>query len=134
MSFSRTTISSPQHVRDNEVSYVASSNVYLLEMRYTAVARSDGDVFELHVHVVLRCLLSAPISSRAFVARSPQRRTFNKLAAVDLARSDFECDNVALEGVSASLALRSSPHTAASLRSLIGIPIVLVISPIRLRF
>jgi len=44
-------------------------------MRDTAVARGDGDVFELHVHVVFG---------------------FEQLAAVNLAGSDFEGYYVAL--------------------------------------
>lgn len=130
ISYNRRTIVSPQHVGDDEVSYVAAPDVYLLEMRYTAIARSDGDIFELHIHVVLSCPLLVAVFSRKLVAGFSQMRTFNKLAAVDLAGSDLECDNVALIIVSAGLAPRNNPRTAASLRSLIGIPIVLVISPI----
>lgn len=44
---------SPQHVRDNEVSDVAASDVDLLEMRHTAVARGYRDILELYIHVVL---------------------------------------------------------------------------------
>lgn len=48
----------PQHVRYDEVSYVAASNVDLLKMRHTAVAGCNGDVLELNVHVVLGCQMS----------------------------------------------------------------------------
>jgi hypothetical protein len=55
-------------------------------------------------------------------------RTFEKLATVDLAGCDLERDYVALIVVSdARWARGGDRHTAASLRSLIGIPIVLVI-------
>lgn len=43
----------PQHVWDNEKPHVAASNVDLIEMRYSAVTRSGGDVFKLNVHIVL---------------------------------------------------------------------------------
>ena len=42
----------PQHVRNDEEAYMAASNVDLVEMADTSVARGDGDVFELDVHVV----------------------------------------------------------------------------------
>jgi hypothetical protein len=48
-------VSLPQHIWDDEVSYVAASDVHLLEMRHTAVARGYRDVFQLYVHVVLGC-------------------------------------------------------------------------------
>jgi hypothetical protein len=54
-------------------------------------------------------------------------RTFEKLATVDLAGCDLERDYVALIVVSDARWARDDRHTAASLRSLIGIPIVLVI-------
>jgi hypothetical protein len=34
---------------------VATPNVDLVEMRNTAIASCDGDILELHVHVVLGC-------------------------------------------------------------------------------
>jgi len=43
----------PQHIRDDKVSYVTASDIDLLKMRHTAVARGHGDVLELHIHVVL---------------------------------------------------------------------------------
>ena len=54
-------------------------------------------------------------------------RTFDQLAAIHLARCDLQRDNVTLYNVSDSA--RSgidSGRTAASLRSLMGMPIVLV--------
>lgn len=42
----------PQHIWDDEESHMTSTNVDLIEMRNTAVASGDGDVFELDVHVV----------------------------------------------------------------------------------
>lgn len=43
----------PQHVRNNEESHMASPDVDLVEMGDAAVARGDGDVLKLDVHVVL---------------------------------------------------------------------------------
>lgn len=44
---------SPQHIRHDEVSHMRSANVYLVQMADTAITRRHGDVFKLHVHVVL---------------------------------------------------------------------------------
>lgn len=56
-------------------------------------------------------------------------RTFNKLATVDFAGCDLKRDNVTLNVVSATIGCELAvKHTAASLRSLIGIPIVLVMT------
>lgn len=54
-------------------------------------------------------------------------RTLDKLATVDFAGGDLKCNDVALYVVSASASAWGAVHTAASLRSLIGMPIVLVI-------
>ena len=43
----------PEHVRHNEESHVAATNVDLIKMRDTAVASGDGNILELNVHVVL---------------------------------------------------------------------------------
>jgi hypothetical protein len=115
----------PQHVWDNEVSHMAAANVDLFEMGDAAVARGHCDVLELNVHVILRCTW---ISIATRVGNQGNRRTFEELSAVDLARSDLDGNDMPLHAVSAA----KSPggyhrHTAASLRSLIGIPIVLVI-------
>ena len=50
-----TSLNIPQHVRHDEESHVASSNVNLVEMGDTAVAGSNGDILQLDVHVVLSC-------------------------------------------------------------------------------
>jgi hypothetical protein len=63
-------------------------------MRYTAVARSHGDVLELYVHVVLGCSLSVLVSIAHDTAKE---RTFDKLAAVHFSGSNLESNNVALE-------------------------------------
>ena len=52
----------PQHVWHNEEAHVASSDVDLLQMANSTVSRGHGDVLELHVHVVLGCVMSVPIS------------------------------------------------------------------------
>jgi hypothetical protein len=75
---------------------MASPNVYLFEMRNATVTSGNGDVFQLYVHVVLGynslACVSCTLAMRA--------RTFNQLAAVDLARCNLERDNVALRTVS----------------------------------
>ena len=63
----------------------------------------------------------------SLIAKNLWWHTFDELAAVDLARSNLESDDVALRAVSAIPVRRNVRRTAASLRSLIGIPIVLVI-------
>jgi hypothetical protein len=55
---------------------MATADVDLVEMGDAAVARGDGDVLELDVHVVFG---------------------FEKLAAVDLAGCEFESNDVALD-------------------------------------
>ena len=65
----------PQHIWHNEESNVGSSDVDLVQVGDTSVASGDGDVLELHVHVVL---------------------SLEELAAVDLAGGDFESNDVAL--------------------------------------
>ena len=64
-----------EHVGDDEEAYVGAADVDLVEMGDAAVAGGDGDVLELDVHVVLG---------------------LEEFAAVCLARSDFEGDDVAL--------------------------------------
>lgn len=84
----------PQHIRHDEVSDMAASDVDLLEMRHTAVTRSHCDIFELDVHVIFGCVQvsnTPPIANYADFCH-----TFQKLSTVDLARSDFQSDNVAL--------------------------------------
>lgn len=43
-----------QHVWYDEESDVRAADVDLIKMADTAVAGSNGDVFELHIHVVFR--------------------------------------------------------------------------------
>ncbi len=65
----------PQHIWHNKEAHVAAPDINLLEMADAPIARRDGDVLELHVHVVFG---------------------FDELAAVGLAGGDFEGDDVAL--------------------------------------
>lgn len=46
----------PQHIGHDKESYMATTNVDLVEMRNSAVAGGDGYVLELDVHVVFGCL------------------------------------------------------------------------------
>lgn len=46
---------SPQHIRHNEESHMASADVHLVQMADSAVARCHSYVFELHIHVVFGC-------------------------------------------------------------------------------
>lgn len=55
---------------------MTAPNINLIEMRYTAIARGDGDILELDVHVVFG---------------------FEELPAVDDAGCDFEGNDVALQ-------------------------------------
>ena len=45
----------PEHVGDDKEADVGSSDVHLVEVADSAVARGDCDVFELDVHVVFGC-------------------------------------------------------------------------------
>ena len=59
--------SSPQHVRHNEKPDMRPANVDLIEMGDASVARSDGYVLKLYVHVVFGC------------AFPPQRVSFSSM-------------------------------------------------------
>ena len=115
----------PQHVGDDEVANVRAADVDLFKMRHTTVSSGHSDVLELHVHVVLSYAASA---AARFVAIG--HSTFYQLSTVDLSGCDFEGDDMSLHRL-ASLRWNwmGKPRTAASLRSLIGMPIVLVIVP-----
>ena len=45
----------PKHVRHNEESHMRTTDVDLIEMADPAIARSNGDILELNVHVVFSC-------------------------------------------------------------------------------
>ena len=62
---------------------MAAADVDLIQMTDSAVARGDGDVLELDIHVVFG---------------------FDEFAAIDLARGDFEGDDMVLRGESRSVA------------------------------
>jgi hypothetical protein len=64
-----------EHVGNDEEAHVGAADVDLVEMGNAAVTGGDGDVLELDVHVVL---------------------SIEELAAVGLARGDFEGNNVTL--------------------------------------
>lgn len=83
----------PQHVWDNEKPNVAASNVDLLQMADSPVARRHGDVFELDIHVVFGYSISQHMQKGRDQTVS---RTLNELAAVGLARGDLQGHNMAL--------------------------------------
>lgn len=58
-------------------------------------------------------------------------RTLDELATVNFARGDLKRNDVSLLVVSANASACRAVRTAASLRSLIGIPMVLVIVAVR---
>ena len=72
-------------------------------MADSAVARSDGDVFELDVHIVLGCYPKSTDISEGAKSRDGEKeeerigRTFEQLASVDLAGRDLESDDMALQ-------------------------------------
>ena len=78
-------------------------------MADSTVARSDGDVFELHIHVVFRCGYINMSADHAWYkgqnaiaiafgfVKGFRLRTFNELASINLPRRDFECHNMVLE-------------------------------------
>jgi hypothetical protein len=69
-------------------------------MADTSVARSDRDIFELDIHVIFsysshKSALSSLVLSEWH--REIMYRTFKELATVDLAGSDLESNDMALE-------------------------------------
>ena len=67
---------------------MGAANVDLIQMAHTAVARSNRDIFELHVHVVFRCVSSVSLFYEeiwTWREKVGERRTFEELAAVHLA-------------------------------------------------
>jgi hypothetical protein len=116
-----------------------ATDVDLIQMAHTPIARRNSDILELHVHVVFSYThKSACICVGETVWGG---RTFEELATVDLAGGDLECDNMALQRrrrqyrsvgrgscVSLGAAQRwdGKERTCASFSSLIGMPIVLV--------
>lgn len=90
---------------------MTATDIDLVEVRDSAVARGDGDVLELDVHVVFG---------------------FQELAPVDLPRRQFERYHVALlefsdEGIRGRM--RGVKLTWASFNSLMGMPMVEVSLP-----
>lgn len=80
-------------------------DVHLVEMAHPPIARGDGDVLELNVHVVFGCnarVRSAPSSNIRPKGKCGvgdlRARTFEELAAIHLARGDLEGNDMALEG------------------------------------
>lgn len=74
-------------------------NIDLVQMADTTVARSNRDVFQLYIHVILSCEgLRQPCSSnhREDTDGILRGRTFKELAAVDLAGRDLEGNNMSL--------------------------------------
>jgi hypothetical protein len=45
----------PKHIRHNEESHMRPPNVDLIEMADSSITRSNGDIFELNVHVIFGC-------------------------------------------------------------------------------
>lgn len=91
---SKREIDVPQHIRHNKEPHVTSTDVDLVEMRNTAVARCDSNIFHLDVHVVLRYSMSV---LRHNGCQSRTKRTLEEFSAVDDAGVDFESDDVALQ-------------------------------------
>ena len=46
----------PKHVGHNEEANMTASYVHLIQVTYAPIARCDGNVLELNVHVVFGCL------------------------------------------------------------------------------
>jgi hypothetical protein len=78
---------------------MAAADVDLLKMRHTTIASRDRDVLELHIHVVFGC---EKLARKPLENYHENLRTFEELAAIDLAGGDLECDDVSLYTVSAA--------------------------------
>ena len=63
-------------------------------MANSPIARGNGDVFELHIHVVFGCgrvsNKASYCSRNSGISGAVEMDTFNEFATVDLARCDFE--------------------------------------------
>lgn len=119
-----------EHVGDDEEAHVGAPDVDLVEVGDAAVAGGDGDVLELDVHVVLGCAGNVSWKLSRMMG-GWLGRTVEELATVGLARGDFKGNDVALyrDGLASHWILKKrlrekSVRTCASLRSLIGMPIV----------
>lgn len=98
---------------------MASPNVHLVEMRDAAVARRDGDILELNVHIIFGCYAAQSSVIHFLVYQTLCRHmaryvmgpgtlrsakeqwngaggTFEQLSSVDLSGCDLESDDVAL--------------------------------------
>lgn len=81
---------------------MATADVNLLEMADAPVARCDGDVFELDVHVILGYIdqrvatVSISLRKKGKKRLEVGLRTFNQLAAVCCAAVELQSHNVAL--------------------------------------
>ncbi len=91
-----------------------TTDVNLVQMTNSSVARSDRDILQLNVHVILSyirtCQHLIPIPLQMIFRRGGWRsvicvmtkRTFEELAAVHLAGCDLESNNMALYSIDIS--------------------------------
>lgn len=126
-----------QHVRDDEEAHMGAADVHLVEMRHAPVAGRDGDVLELDVHVIFGCVSWSALAlelqgpgNRGWAGK--QRGKGRNLPSRSLPRYVWPdvISSVTIwpcESVSWDVVRRACTLTIASLRSLIGMPIVDVI-------
>ena len=89
---------------------MAPSNVHLVKVTDPTIACGNRDVFELNVHVVFRCVHHVSRNCAGFICRDCAQdvrssllgkmigvATFNELAAVNLARGDFQGNDMILQ-------------------------------------
>ena len=73
----------PQHIRHDKKPDMAPSNVNLIQMAYAPIARGNGDVFELDVHVVFGYWkLVGKFLGRKILRRERRRRRQEGLSGV----------------------------------------------------
>ena len=83
-----------QHIRDDEESNHASTDVHLVQLRDASIASSHRDIPQGYVQVIFRWVSQEPDSVNAAPEKPQMRRTFRELPAIELAGFELDGDDV----------------------------------------